>query len=64
MTRRCKRCEQYRNQLIALRDRRVLLWRRGELSDAIAAETEVAERRLIEEWEQHQAAYHQPSLCA
>lgn len=61
---RCRRCEQYESKQAALQDRRLLLWRRGELTDKISQELYRQQRQLTEELEQHQAAYHQPSVCA
>ena len=62
MAQRCKRCEQYESQEAALRERRLLLWRRGTLTDALSEEIEAELRRVIEEFERHQAAYHQESI--
>lgn len=58
----CKRCEQFENNETAVRERRLLLWRRGMLSDALSEELDVELCRLIEELEKHQAAYHQESI--
>lgn len=58
----CKRCEQFENKEAAIREHRLLLWRRGMLTDAISEELEVELRRLIEGLEKHQAAYHQESI--
>ena len=62
MERRCRKCEQYESKRADLRERRVLLWRRGKLTDAISEELDREQRRLTEELEKHQAAYHQPSV--
>ncbi len=62
MTHRCKRCEQYQSKQAAVRERRLLLWRRGMLTDALSKELEMELRRLVEEFEKHQAAYHQESI--
>jgi hypothetical protein len=62
MAQRCGRCEQYESKQAALSERRVLLWRRGELTDRISEELYLERRRLTEELEKHQAAYHQESI--
>lgn len=64
MAQRCRRCEQYESRQAALHERRVLLWRRGELTDKTSEKLYREQRRLTEELEQHQAAYHQPSVYA
>lgn len=62
MRQRCKRCEQFESQEAAVIERRLLLWRRGMLTDALSLDLETELRRLIEELEKHQAAYHQESV--
>jgi hypothetical protein len=62
MTQRCKRCEQFESKEVAVRERRLVLWRRGMLTDALSQELEAELRRLIEELEKHQATYHQESI--
>lgn len=62
MAQRCKRCEQYESKEAVLRERRLLLWRRGTLTDTLSEELEAELRRVIEELESHQAAYHQESI--
>ena len=62
MTHGCKRCEQFESKEAAVRERRLLLWRRGMLTEELSQKLEVELRRLIEELERHQAAYHQESI--
>ena len=64
MTHRCWKCQENKSKQLELRDRRMLLWRRGELSDTLAEELERKERWFIEELEKHEATYHQPSVYA
>jgi len=58
----CKRCEQFESEEAAVWERRLLFWRRGMLTDALSEELERELRRLIDELEKHQAAYHQQSI--
>lgn len=62
MAQRCRRCEQFENKEAAVREHRLVLWRRGMLTDALSQELEAELRRLIEELEKHQATYHQESI--
>jgi len=62
MTRRCKACEQYESTQMSLLERRLLLWRRGMLTDAIAEELDLERHRLTEQLEKHQEAYHEESV--
>jgi len=62
MAQRCKPCEKYEGKQRELRERRMILWRRGMLTDATSEELELEQKRLTEELEKHQAAYHQPSI--
>ena len=48
--------------LRSVREHRLVLWRRGMLTDALSQELEAELRRLIEELAKHQAAYHQESM--
>jgi len=64
MAQRCRRCEQYEGKQAALSDRRMVLWRRGELTDKLSEQLYLEQRRLTEELEKHQTAYHQPSVYA
>jgi hypothetical protein len=62
MMHRCKRCEQFEGKAAAVREHRLLLWRRGMLTDELSHGLEAELRKLIEELEKHQAAYHQESI--
>ena len=61
MAQRCKPCEQFANKQTTLLERRVLLWRRGMLTDDISEKLDLERHRLTEDLERHQEAYHQPS---
>jgi len=61
MSHRCRPCEKYENKQTSLHERRVLLWRRGQLTDKLAEELDSEKHQLTEELEKHQAAYHQES---
>lgn len=61
MPERCKQCEKYEKNLKDLRERRRNLWRRGELTDAIAEELSSKEQRIIGELKEHQATQHKHS---
>jgi tRNA A-37 threonylcarbamoyl transferase component Bud32 len=58
MPERCELCEQYQKNQKDLRERRSKLWRRGELTDAIAQELSSKEQRIIAELKEHQATQH------
>jgi hypothetical protein len=58
MPERCEQCQQYEKTLKDLRERRTKLWRRGELTDAIAEELSSKEQRIITELKEHQATQH------
>jgi hypothetical protein len=62
MAQRCRRCEQLESKEAALRERRLVLWRRGMLTEVLSQELEAELRGLTEELERHQAAYHQESI--
>jgi hypothetical protein len=61
MPERCKQCEKYEKSQKDLRERRTNLWRRGELTDAIAEELSSKEQRIIAELKEHQATQHKHS---
>lgn len=58
MPERCKRCEQYEKRQKDAHERRVNLWRRGELTDAAAEKLTSEEQRIDQELKQHRAAEH------
>ena len=66
MPERCKHCEQYEKRQRDVRERRVRLWRRGELTDAAAEKLTSEEQRIAEELREHQAMQHKhsPSVTA
>jgi len=61
MAERCKVCEQYEKSQAALLERRVGLWRRGMLTDAIAEELDSEQRRIMQDLKEHQTTAHEPS---
>jgi len=61
MPERCEQCEQYEKKLKDLRERRTKLWRRGELTDAIAEELSSKEQLINSELKEHQATQHEHS---
>ena len=61
MPERCKHCEQYEKRQRDVRERRVRLWRRGELTDAAAEKLTSEEQRIAEELREHQAMQHEHS---
>jgi hypothetical protein len=61
MPERCKHCEEYEKRQRDVHDRRVLLWRRGELTDAAAEKLTSEEQRIAEEMREHQAVQHEHS---
>jgi hypothetical protein len=66
MPERCKHCEQYEKRQRDVRERRLHLWRRGELTDAAAEKLTSEEQRIAEELREHQAMQHKhsPSVTA
>jgi hypothetical protein len=66
MSERCRHCEQYEKRQSDVRERRVHLWRRGELTDAAAEKLTSEEQRITEELREHQAMQHKhsPSVTA
>ncbi len=66
MPERCKHCEQHEKRQRDVRERRVRLWRRGELTDAAAEKLTSEEQRIAEELREHQAMWHKhsPSVTA
>ena len=56
MPERCKQCERYEKSLKELRERRINLWRRGELTDAASEKLAADEQRIDEELREHRAA--------
>jgi len=66
MPEQCKHCEQYEKRQRDVRERRVHLWRRGELTDAAAEKLTSEEQRIAEELREHQAMQHKhsPSVTA
>ena len=61
MPERCKNCEQYEKRQRDVRERRVHLWRRGELTDAATEKLTSEEQRIAEELREHQAMQHKHS---
>ena len=64
MPERCKHCEEYEKRQRDVRERRVRLWRRGDLTDAAAEKLTSEEQRIAEETErasEHQAMQHEHS---
>ena len=59
MPERCKQCEQYQKNQKSLCEHRTNLWRRGELTDAVAEELSSKEQRIIAELKEHQAKQHE-----
>ena len=53
MSERCRHCEQYEKRQSDVRERRVHLWRRGELTDAAAEKLTSEEQRITEELREH-----------
>lgn len=64
MPERCKQCERYDKNQKELHDRRMNLWRRGELTDAASEKLAADEQRIAEELKKHQATQHARSLLA
>jgi hypothetical protein len=64
MPERCKSCERYERRLKVLREGRISLWRRGELTDAAEKRLIADEQRVIEELEKHRVAQHGRSPVA
>jgi hypothetical protein len=64
MPERCKSCERYEKRLKVLREGRINLWRRGELTDAAEKRLTADEQRVIKELEKHQIAQHGRSPVA
>jgi len=66
MPERCKRCEQYENRQRDVRERRISLWRRGDLTDAAAEKLTSEEQRIDHELREHRAVehVHSPLLAA
>jgi hypothetical protein len=58
MPERCKRCEQYEKRQRDVRERRMNLWRRGDLTDAAAGKLASEEQRIDHELREHRAAEH------
>ena len=58
MPERCKRCEQYEKRQRDVRERRMNLWRRGDLTDAAAEKLTSEEQRIDHELREHRAAEH------
>ena len=58
MSERCKQCERYEKNQKELHDRRMNLWRRGELTDAAAEKLAAEEQQIAEELKKHQATQH------
>jgi hypothetical protein len=58
MPERCKYCGQYEKRQRDVRERRVHLWRRGELTDAAAEKLTSEEQRIADELREHQAMQH------
>jgi len=56
MPERCKQCERYKKSLKELRERRMNLWRRGELTDAASEKLAADEQRIDKELREHRAA--------
>jgi hypothetical protein len=62
MPERCKQCERYEKDQKELHERRVNLWRRGELTDAVSEKLAADEQRVAEELKAHRAAAHAETL--
>jgi len=58
MPERCKQCEEYEKKQKELHERRMNLWRRGELTDAASEKLAADEQRIAEEVREHQATAH------
>jgi hypothetical protein len=58
MPEQCKNCERYEKRQKELRERRVLLWRRGELTEAAEEKLISEEQRIAEKLKEHQARAH------
>jgi len=58
----CRRCERYENNQKVLHKRRMNLWRRGELTDAVSEKLAADEQRVAGEWKAHQASAHGQTL--
>jgi len=56
MPERCKQCERYEKSLKELRERRMNLWRRGELTDAASEKLAADEQRIDKELREHRTA--------
>ena len=55
---RCKRCERYEKNLKELRERRINLWRRGELLVDASEKLAADEQRIVPDLKSHQATQH------
>jgi hypothetical protein len=64
MLKGCKECDLYEKRQQALRDLRLHLWRRGELTENAAENLTYEGRRISADLQQHQASAHpaQPFL--
>ena len=62
MPERCKQCERYKKAQKELHERRMNLWRRGELTDAVSEKLAADDQRVAEELKAHQASEHGQTL--
>jgi len=62
MPEQCKKCERYEKTQKELHERRMNLWRRGELTDAVSEKLAADEQRVAEELTAHKASAHPQTL--
>ncbi len=62
MPEQCKECERYEKNQKELHERRMNLWRRGELTDAVSERLAADEQRVAKELKAHQASAHRQTL--